>query len=190
MTSPAYQALAKQAAAVRSDPNSWKTAPPPSSTSSNNNPGPRVEISRQFMESVSRAYPHVPLQILIEEIVKVATLNPDGKVFMNGQEWSNALNSAINQSTPKPGTGNSYNNQSLPMSPFSSMPNVNTRDVVQGMADSIDDNLTDGFIKWAIHKLTGYDARYVYTDEYSYYLGTRDIQETKGASWNRPSCCK
>ena len=24
---------------------------------------------------------------------------------MNGQEWSNALNSAINQSTPKPGTG-------------------------------------------------------------------------------------
>jgi len=118
MTSPAYQALAKQAAAVRSDPNSWPGNTSNSATTANNNPGPRVEISRQLMESVSRAYPPNVAAILIEIIKLTATINPDGKVYMSAGEWSNALNTAIyvDRLLPKPSSGSVSVNAGMSMS--------------------------------------------------------------------------
>ena len=122
---------------------------------------------------MARAYPSIPIEILIEEIIKTASLNPDGKVYMNAADWSNALNTAIHKSEtlPKPNSGGSYNNQELIMaSSLSRITNVNSNDVKQGMARAIDQNLTDGGLRWLLH-LLGHDVSHAYEDEYSYYLG-------------------
>ena len=45
------------------------------------------------------------------------------------------------------------------------------KDTLYGMVEVLDDSITDGFVKWSIHILTGYSPSYIYESEYDYYLG-------------------
>ena len=117
MTSAAYKDLAKKAAAVRDDPNSYITTPPASTSASGSIIGSssssyygssgKIEISQNLMDSIKKAYPPDVYDIMVEIVIRAATVNPDGKKYMTAQEWSNSLNAAINmnETLPKPGSG-------------------------------------------------------------------------------------
>ncbi len=45
------------------------------------------------------------------------------------------------------------------------------KDILSGLISALDENLTDGFVKWVISKIKNINGDYLYESEYDYYLG-------------------